>query len=96
MKACHACSATIEQKFIGRADECPKCGADLHVCRNCRFYDEHMSRSCREPQAEPPREKDRSNFCDYFDFDEGGPRAKDDAAEAAKAAFDALFGAKKK
>ena len=94
MKVCHACSATIEQKFIGRADECPKCGADLHVCMNCRFYDERMGRSCREPQAEPPREKARANFCDYFDFDTAGPKEGPSEADAAKAAFEALFGKK--
>ena len=96
MKACHSCGTTIAQKFVGRQDECPKCSSELHVCMNCRFYDEHVSRSCREPQAEPPREKNRANFCDYFEFDENGPRGRDEAADQAKAAFDALFGAKKK
>jgi predicted RNA-binding Zn-ribbon protein involved in translation (DUF1610 family) len=95
MRVCQSCSVKIEQKFVGRADECPSCGAELHACLNCRFYDEQMSRSCREPLAEPPREKNRANFCDYFDFDAAGPRHKDDAGEAAKAAFDALFSKKK-
>jgi len=90
MRVCQACNAKVEQKFVGRQDECA-CGADLHVCLNCRFYDERMSRSCREPQAEPPREKDRANFCDYFEFDESGGRQATADADAAKAAFDALF-----
>ncbi len=92
MRVCHACQNTVDELMIGRRDECARCGADLHVCLNCRFYDETASRQCREPQSEPPREKNRSNFCDFFEFSEAGPRSSGpSAAEQAKAAFEALF-----
>ena len=67
MPQCAACRAdlgTIER--IGRRDTCPRCGTDLHSCRQCRFYDPRAANECREPQAERVLDKERSNFCDYF------------------------------
>jgi hypothetical protein len=72
MKTCHTCGALIELEMVGRRDECPRCGADLHVCLNCNFYDPGRANQCYEPQAERVTEKDRSNFCDYFRFQEQG------------------------
>jgi hypothetical protein len=69
---------------------CPQCDAELHACVMCRHFDPHAARQCREPQAEPPREKDRANFCDFFDLGTGPAEDRDPAAEA-KAAFDRLF-----
>lgn len=73
---------------IGRREVCSGCGKDLHVCRNCRFYDPQAYNACREPQAERVIDKDRSNFCDYFVFQETVPDA--DASEAKPSAKDRL------
>ena len=51
---------------IGRKEECPHCGADAHVCLNCSYYDKAAYNECKEPSAERVLDKDRSNFCDYF------------------------------
>jgi predicted RNA-binding Zn-ribbon protein involved in translation (DUF1610 family) len=69
MKICYKCGKelAIERK-VGRREDCPFCGSDLHVCLNCRFYDPGSYNDCREPQAERVVIKDRSNFCDYFEF----------------------------
>jgi hypothetical protein len=68
---CWKCATVIEQKFgplnIGRNDSCPTCDYDLHVCKNCRFYDPSSYNECRENQAEWVREKDKLNFCDHFE-----------------------------
>jgi hypothetical protein len=64
---CHSCSREI--KLIGavqRKDECPHCRADVRCCKNCRFFDPGRSNQCAEPQADYVREKDRANFCDFF------------------------------
>ena len=53
---------------VGRRDDCPSYGADLHVCKNCRFYDATAYNQCREPQAERVVEKERSNFVTFLDF----------------------------
>jgi hypothetical protein len=95
MRLCSQCQTEVDEGPIGRRDECRKCGADLQTCHNCRFYDEWVNRQCREPQSEPPREKGRSNYCDFFEFvdrqpGKGGAPAQT-PEEAARAAFDALF-----
>lgn len=75
---------------VGLREECPKCRADVHVCRNCEFYDPKVYNECREPQADRVAEKDRSNRCDWFRARSGGNPEKDKAA-ALKAAAEALF-----
>ena len=76
---------------IGRGDECPHCGADMHVCMNCQHYDSKSYNECREPAAEVVKEKDRSNFCDHFTPRTGsaGPGASD--KDKLRAAAEALF-----
>jgi hypothetical protein len=87
--ACHACGHANELPGKpGRRDECAQCGQELRCCLQCRLYDE--ATDCREPQAEVPREKDRSNFCEFFD--PGAPGMKGTSeADRAKTAFDDLF-----
>ncbi len=74
---------------VGRRDECDKCGADLHVCKNCRFYDENAYNECREPSADVVREKEESNFCDYFEPGDGTfeKDKRDDLLAQAEALF---------
>jgi hypothetical protein len=75
---------------LGRKEECPFCRWDLHVCRNCEFFDSQSYNECREPQAEVVREKERANFCDYFRPRSTEPRAGKTAADLLAAA-EALF-----
>lgn len=75
---------------VGRREECPQCRSDVHVCKNCDFYDPKAYNECRETQADVVREKDRANFCDYFTPRKGGVGAEDKAA-ALRAAAEALF-----
>ena len=64
---CFNCGTELTFSFNpGRRDTCSKCHADVHVCRNCLHYDRNAYNECREPSAEVVKEKDRSNFCDYF------------------------------
>jgi hypothetical protein len=77
MKTCHKCGIPLEMESVFRRDECPSCSADLHVCLNCIFYDPGRSNQCFEPQAERVTEKERSNYCDYFQFKEGGAQSTD-------------------
>ena len=64
---CAFCKTKASEESIGFRDECPKCGGDLHICRNCRFYAPHAANQCREPAIpEPVRDKERRNLCEYF------------------------------
>jgi rRNA maturation protein Nop10 len=84
MKTCALCSRPVDiDKYFSRKSTCPKCGGDLHVCLNCRFYSETSHNKCLEPKAEFQRSRDKSNFCDFFTFKESasssGSREKEDA-----------------
>ena len=74
---------------VGRKDECPHCSGDLHICLHCKFYDPGSYNDCRESSADLVKDKERSNFCDYFEpgrSQDKGP-AKDDLLAAAEALF---------
>lgn len=75
---------------VGRREECAKCGADVHVCKNCDFYDPNQYNECRETSADVVREKDRANYCDFFQLNSGRPDSgpkKEDLLSAAEALF---------
>lgn len=88
--SCRKENTLVVGSVIGRGDECSHCGADLHVCKNCEFYDPKSYNECRERSADVVREKDRSNFCDFFSPRKGAFGA---AAEKEKmmSAAEALF-----
>ena len=75
---------------VGFRDECAACGADLHICRNCRHHDVSAYNEWRESSAVRVADRERANRCEYF-APAGGARASADSAPAAKAALDALF-----
>lgn len=87
---CFKCSKGIQfSGKIGRREDCTHCGADLHCCRNCHFYDKNSYNECKETSADVVQEKERSNFCDYFQPRVGGVNGK--SASDLKAAAEALF-----
>ena len=65
---CWKCGAALAELTLPlrRLDECPKCHAELHVCRMCVDYDIRVAKHCREPTAEEVSDKTRANFCDHF------------------------------
>jgi hypothetical protein len=77
-------------------DACLKCGADLHTCGNCRFFDTTTLWECRENIPKRVTGKHARNECTFFQpkivkdlsADKGKqPQTPDDARKA----FDALF-----
>jgi ribosomal protein L40E len=92
---CWKCGATLEGESLplARLAECKVCHADLHVCRLCEFYDPGVANGCREPIADEVKDKERANFCGYFQLRSdayAGPVA--DPAREAQVRLDALFG----
>ena len=93
--ACYRCGASLAVLSLplSRHDQCPNCSADLHVCKMCIHFDEHVPRKCREDGAEDVTEKERPNFCDWFKpSDTAFDPARKSEADAAKDALAALFG----
>jgi hypothetical protein len=77
-------------------DACQACGADLHTCGNCRFFDTTTLWECRENIPARVVGKQARNTCTFFQpkivkdlaHDKGTkPMSENDARKA----FDALF-----
>ncbi len=65
---CWSCSRVWEfNPPMARSESCDKCGWDARVCLNCRFYDKSAYRECVEEQAELVKDKDKRNFCTWFE-----------------------------
>jgi len=91
---CWKCGASLEQLPLPlrRLEECGACGAELHACRLCEFYDPAVAKSCREPVAEEVKDKTRANFCDYFRPKARAWLAQGGPSDAARAQLESLFG----
>lgn len=82
--------ATDEPMPLGRESRCCACGKDLHVCRQCTFYDTSKGDGCAEPVADQVRDKERANFCGYLTVNPGA-HTGNDQAQAARAQLAAMF-----
>ena len=93
MKTCCFCGHELDIiDRVGREEVCPHCNRDLKCCLNCAFYDPGASNYCREPQSEEVRDRDRSNFCDFFVFSDRETRIKNgDKVIKAKEEWEQLF-----
>jgi hypothetical protein len=94
---CFHCKSSVPIPISsGRAvvafrESCPKCGADLHVCLTCKFYDSGAHHECRESSAEWVKDKEKANKCEYFVPSDQGGTSGGDAKASALADLDALF-----
>jgi hypothetical protein len=91
MGTCWSCGKAIESNNYHRQDSCAHCGRDTHVCKNCDFHDRAYNNECRESSADRVVEKEKSNFCDFFNPSSRsggrGGKTQDDLKAAAEALF---------
>ena len=88
---CWSCGHELDMTTrVSRRDECISCGADLHACKNCRFWDPGYQNECRENTAYYIRDREKANFCMAFEFK---ATTETDAQEAndARSQLEALF-----
>ncbi len=92
MNLCWFCGteAVIPGK-ITRGATCAKCRMALKCCKNCRHFDPSSHNQCREPAAEWVRDKELSNFCEFFDMMETAERPRGVQADDARKRFDSIF-----
>jgi hypothetical protein len=92
MKFCRYCGT--EWKDLSQPSpkkECEKCGKDLHICLNCRFYDIYKPNSCQN-DTDPVLDKEKANFCDEFEFkNQSEFKQTKKPASDAKSNFERLF-----
>ena len=91
---CWRCGTAVNsaQLPITRLEQCLHCHADLHVCRLCRFWNPRYTSKCSHDHAEPPLDRERANFCQYFRPAPGACRnAGAPGGETARTDLEALF-----
>ena len=94
---CWNCGKSTElDGRVMKGDYCPNCRADQRCCRGCRHFDPRARWQCREPIDNPIADKEKANFCDWFQVrqavQQGGQILREmDNKEARKKAFDDLF-----
>lgn len=64
---CWHCGHSLVALDYGRELVCPNCSRATHCCKNCRFYRPGLHNDCQEPVADYVADKERPNFCDYFE-----------------------------
>lgn len=62
---CFSC-ATPLQVGIDFKGNCPKCGADLHSCKQCTHFESSTRFQCLKPIPERIAVKDKANECTMF------------------------------
>lgn len=97
MWQCHYCRFPLPLETQERNRLCSNCGSDIHSCLNCVHYDESVSTKCKEPETPWIRDRAAQNHCPLFEFrttnatPSSAAAERNAEAEAAKAAFRALF-----
>ena len=82
----------------GFGEICERCGKDLHACLNCRFYKPGVRWDCAETVDQSVPDKERRNFCDWYQTNPAllmqtkGRESARSAAEKARDDLDRLFG----
>jgi len=93
---CVECSATVN--FIDElkiTDTCKNCDADLHTCRNCKFFDPGAPNECMKPVTQRIESKNTRNVCELFQpkvlVEKAVEAKKNQTADNARQAFEDLF-----
>ena len=89
---CWSCNKKLEfSDTVGFRAECDACGADTHVCKSCEFYDPKVYNECRETSADVVRDKEKANYCEYFQPRASAGGAAQNKKQDLLAAAEALF-----
>jgi hypothetical protein len=64
---CSQCGTLLESlgKPVG---QCPKCGFELHSCKQCMYFDPGSRFECMQPVRERVVKKDARNDCTFYEI----------------------------
>lgn len=62
---CSQCGAIL-QASADPAGKCPKCGFELHSCKQCTYFDPSSRFECMQPVPERVPRKDVRNDCTFY------------------------------
>lgn len=93
MSRCAQCG-TVLQGVSGEG-KCPKCGFELHSCKQCTFFDPGSRFECMKPVTLRIAKKDMRNECAIFEIRVTHEKETSTPASLrpndARAAFENLF-----
>ena len=93
MSRCTQCGTVLAGMPVG--ERCPKCGFELHSCKQCMYFDPGSRFECMQPVKERVAKKDSRNECASYEM--RVTREKETSTpvsvrpSSARAAFDNLF-----
>ena len=64
---CSNCGAVLQSGFDPNG-QCPRCGFDLHSCKQCMYFDTGEQFECTQPVPERIAKKDARNKCTFYAF----------------------------
>jgi len=62
---CYSCSTTLPPGYVFDGP-CPKCGAQLHCCKQCSHFEPSTRFQCTKPIPVRIPVKDQANLCTLF------------------------------
>jgi len=92
---CAQCGTVLQGAANSGEGQCPKCGFELHSCKQCTYFDPGSRFECMQPVKERIAKKDARNDCALFEI--RVTREKETSTPAslkpndARAAFENLF-----
>jgi len=88
---CSRCAAEVSPPF-GLESRCGKCGADLHSCAQCVYFDPGARFQCMQPVTSRVAVKDLRNTCTLWEPRKTVERETHSVStSSARQAFDDLF-----
>ena len=92
---CAQCGTVLQGAASSGEGTCPKCGFELHSCKQCTYFDPGSRFECMQPVKERIAKKDARNDCSLYEI--RVTREKETSTPAAlkpndaRAAFENLF-----
>jgi predicted RNA-binding Zn-ribbon protein involved in translation (DUF1610 family) len=90
---CSQCG-TVLQSVTEPVGQCPKCGFELHSCKQCTYFDPTSRFECTQPIPERIPRKDTRNNCQFYSMRvtmEKETSTKAAQVNDARTAFENLF-----
>jgi hypothetical protein len=63
---CAQCGTVLQA--IPPTGLCPKCGFELHSCKQCMYFDPGSRNECMQPVKERVAKKDARNDCTFYEI----------------------------
>jgi hypothetical protein len=64
---CSNCGAVLQTGFDPKG-KCPRCGFELHSCKQCMYFDTSAQFECTQHIPERVAKKDARNNCTFYAF----------------------------